>query len=249
MSMKITEDSCFYPDSIIYFDPVHIGLQREDIWVEEHLHCWFIQPRKETFKPVTIINLHGNAENMTSHIMGALFFLEMGHRLVTFDYSGYGQSKGRPTLNGIQDDARAVFRFVFDLPVRFGETIFGFGQSMGGFTLARILPDFPEIRGAILDSALYSFYDLFQEAYPFAEFNVPQVSALDTLPLSTVPKLFIHGTADEVVPYTHSLKMFASAHEPKDILILEGVGHISALTSPFADQYVARVKTFLADLS
>lgn len=245
--MTITEANCFYPDPIIYFDPQNAGFARENIWVEDRLHAWFIQPQKECANPATIVQLHGNAENMTSHIMGALFFLEMGHRLLTFDYRGYGQSPGVPSLSGIQDDARAVFQLVFDHPERFGKTIFGFGQSMGGFTLARILPDIPAVRGAILDSALYSFHDLFREAYPQFACTVPPISALETLPLSPVPKLFIHGTADAVVPHAHSEAMFACAHDPKDIMILENVEHIAALSSPHAQRYVDRIKAFLAE--
>lgn len=243
--MTITEANCFYPDSHLYFDPASAGYEREDLWVDGRLHAWLIHPREGHARAATIVNLHGNAENMTSHILASLFFLDMGHRLLTFDYRGYGRSKGTPTLQGIQDDARAVFDFVFSQPERFGETVFGFGQSMGGFTLARILPDVPTIKGAIMDSALYSFHDLFHDAYPGATCTVPQVSALETLPLSGVPKLFIHGTADVVVPYAHSQKMFAAANQPKDIMILEGVAHIGALASPLMEDYIAKIRAFV----
>jgi len=243
--MTITEANCFYPDPYRYFDPASMGYAREDLWVDGRLHAWLIRPKEEHARTATIVNLHGNAENMTSHILAALFFLEMGHRLLAFDYRGYGQSKGNPTLQGIQDDARAVFAYVFNEPERFGETVFGFGQSMGGFTLARILPDIPTLKGAIMDSALYSFRDLFQEAYPGVPCTVPQISALETLPSSGVPKLFIHGTADAVVPYSHSQRMFAVASAPKDIMILEGVAHIGALDSPWMADYIARIRAFV----
>lgn len=246
--MTITEQNCFYPDPFVYFDPISAGYAREDLWIDERLHAWLIQPKQEHARAATIVSLHGNAENMTSHIMASLFFLEMGHRLLTFDYRGYGQSKGTPSLEGIQDDARSVFTLVFSAPERFGDLVFGFGQSMGGFTLARILPDIPRLKGAIMDSALYSFYDLFHEAYPGIPCTVPQISALETLPHSTVPKLFIHGTADVVVPHTHSQKMFAVAGKPKDIMILEGVGHIAALATPWAMDYIAKIKAFVEDL-
>lgn len=245
--MTITEASCFYPDPVVYFDPQSIGLAREDLWVEDRLHGWFVLPRQACAHPLTIVQLHGNAENMTSHITAALFFLELGHRLLTFDYRGYGRSTGVPTLEGIQDDARAVFKMVFDDPGRFGERVFGFGQSMGGFTLARVLPDIPALQGAIFDSALHSFHDLFREAYPQYPCTVPPLSALETLPRSAVPKLFIHGTADEVVPHTHSEAMYARAQEPRAIMLLEGVGHIGALQSPQAERYLTRIRSFLEE--
>ena len=245
----ISEEHCFYPDSFIYFDPASRGYPKEDICLNESISCWFVQPKVPNQKHATVIHLHGNAENMTSHITGSLFILDMGYNLLTFDYSGYGRSTGRPSLAGIQDDARDVFSHVFDNPGKFGENIFGFGQSMGAYTLGRILPDFPTLKGAILEAGLHSFYDLFKESYPQIPCNVPHegLSALETLPNSDVPKLFIHGTNDAVVPYSHSLRMHKVASEPKDLLILDGVGHIEAFLSRHANIYRSRIHAFIED--
>ena len=245
----ISEEHCFYPDSFIYFDPASRGYPKEDICLNESISCWFVQPKVPNQKHATVIHLHGNAENMTSHITGSLFILDMGYNLLTFDYSGYGRSTGRPSLAGIQDDARDVFSHVFDNPGKFGENIFGFGQSMGAYTLGRILPDFPSLKGAILEAGLYSFYALFKESYPQIPCNVPHegLSALETLPNSDVPKLFIHGTNDAVVPYSHSLRMHKVASGPKDLLILDGVGHIEAFLSRHANIYRSRIHAFIED--
>ncbi|HNY66839.1 MAG TPA: alpha/beta hydrolase, partial [Deltaproteobacteria bacterium] len=234
--MVIREENCFYPDHFSYADPAEYGFVKEDFWVEDRLHCWLIHPRTVYERSACVVHLHGNAENMTSHVTGALFLPELGHYIVTFDYSGYGTSKGSPTLAGIQDDARAVFRHLFSKPETFGERVFGFGQSMGAYTLARILPDFPELKGAILEAGLHSFHALFSEAYPQLKNEVPEegYSALDTLPKSAVPKLFIHGTSDAVVPYTHSVAMHEAAADPKELMILDGVGHIDAFVSRHA---------------
>jgi fermentation-respiration switch protein FrsA (DUF1100 family) len=245
--MKITEQSCFYPDSYVYFDPASRGYSREDIWVEKRIHCWFIKPKSHNAGRTLIVHLHGNAENMTSHITGALFLLDIGYPILAFDYSGYGQSKGAPSLAGIQDDARAVFRHIFSNPATFGNSVIGFGQSMGAYTLARILPEFPELKGAILEAGLHSFHSLFCDAYPAIECTVPDkgYSALDTLPKSSVPKLFIHGTADGVVPFSHSIQMHKVAAEPKEIMILDGVGHIDAFISRHAITYQEKIREFL----
>lgn len=245
--MKITEQACFYPDPYVYFDPSSRGYERDDIVLEDSIHCWFVKPKPHNARSALVVHLHGNAENMTSHITGVMFLLEAGYPLLAFDYSGYGRSKGSPTLSGIQNDARLVFTHVFSHPETFGERVFGFGQSMGAYTLARVLPDFPGLRGAILEAGLHSFYALFREAYPNFACEVPSegYSALDTLPNSAVPKLFIHGTADGVVPYTHSVEMHAVASQPKEILMLEGVGHIDAFISHRSFEYREKILDFL----
>ena len=42
------------------------------------------------------------------------------------------------------------------------------------------------------------------------------------------PLLLIHARGDEVVPYTHSEKLYERAAEPKRLLLLEGGDHRSA---------------------
>ena len=42
------------------------------------------------------------------------------------------------------------------------------------------------------------------------------------------PLLIIHARGDEVVPYTHSQKLYDLAAEPKKLLLLEGGDHRSA---------------------
>jgi fermentation-respiration switch protein FrsA (DUF1100 family) len=246
-SMKITEEACFYPDRFVYFDPAARGFDRDDIWIAESIHCWLVHPGHHNAKDRLVVHLHGNAENMTTHITGVMFLLEAGFPVLTFDYRGYGRSPGTPTLSGIQEDARQVFSHVLSHPEIFGGPVFGFGQSMGAYTLARILPEFPTLKGAILEAGLHSFHELFRQAYPDMECEVPSegYSALETLPKSTVPKLFIHGTADQVVPYTHSIKMYEASPEPKDILILEGVGHMDAFISRHFATYREKIMDFL----
>jgi fermentation-respiration switch protein FrsA (DUF1100 family) len=245
--MIINEQSCFYPDNNVYFNPASRGFQTEDIFVDDRIHCWFIHPQPLNAKQALIVHLHGNAENMTSHITGVMFLLDMGYPILAFDYSGYGRSKGTPSLAGIQEDARLVFGHIFTNPDKFGSCVFGLGQSMGAYTLARVLPDFPGLKGAILEAGLHSFHALFCEAYPGLKCTVPDkgYSALDTLPGSAVPKLFIHGTYDVVVPFSHSIKMNEVAAEPKDILILDGVGHIDAFISRQAGIYREKIQQFL----
>ncbi len=245
--MVITEENCFYPDAVVYFDPEQRGYRKRAMRIDQRIHAWVVESPQAPQRRGTVVHLHGNAENMTSHIVGVLFLLDLGYTLVTFDYRGYGHTPGLPTLAGIQLDAAAVLRHILARPDEFGEVLFGFGQSMGAYTLARILPDFPLLKGAILEAGLTSFYDLFSQHYPHIPCTVPHegLSALDTLPLSPVPKLFIHGTHDEVVPYHHSLAMYACAREPKLIEILEGVGHLGAEVSPLSFHYRDAIRQFL----
>ncbi|MDA0690796.1 MAG: alpha/beta hydrolase [Nitrospinae bacterium] len=40
-----------------------------------------------------------------------------------------------------------------------------------------------------------------------------------------LPKLFLHGTEDEVVPYELGRKLYSAAADPKEFYDIEGAGH------------------------
>jgi alpha-beta hydrolase superfamily lysophospholipase len=61
--------------------------------------------------------------------------------------------------------------------------------------------------------------------------------------LSPRPLLLIHGSADTLIPVSHAHELFAAAHEPKQLWLVEGAEHCGGY---FADRagYVARVAGF-----
>jgi fermentation-respiration switch protein FrsA (DUF1100 family) len=57
------------------------------------------------------------------------------------------------------------------------------------------------------------------------------------------PVFIAHGTADQIVPFTHGEALFAAANEPKEFLRLDGVGHDIQL----GDWLCAPLAKFLAE--
>ena len=56
------------------------------------------------------------------------------------------------------------------------------------------------------------------------------LSPEDTLAdIAPVPILFLHGTADLVIPHHHSEILYAAAGEPKQLILIPGGGHISGM--------------------
>lgn len=253
MALIITEKHCFYPDNIEYLTPDRWDLDYEPWQIPgpegQLLTGWHIPPAKKAIpQKTTVLHLHGNAQNMSAHLLGSYFLAQEGFRLITFDYRGYGRSQGRPTLAGIIADGRAALQHLLENPPGPGERLAVFGQSMGAFTAAHLLPFFPALDRAVLEAGLVSFRDLFLEVYPEAEVRVPDgYSTLEPLSRSSVPKLFIHGTADTVVPVSHSRRMYEAAAEPKELFILPGVGHIDALNTIRAEEYRNRLIGFLSE--
>ena len=49
--------------------------------------------------------------------------------------------------------------------------------------------------------------------------------AIGKVPNLKIPKLFLHGTRDEIVPYKLGRELFSAAAEPKIFYDIEGAGH------------------------
>jgi hypothetical protein len=52
-----------------------------------------------------------------------------------------------------------------------------------------------------------------------------KLNAIEKIPHLKLPKLFLHGTRDEIVPYALGRKLFEQAGDPKSFYPIEGAGH------------------------
>jgi fermentation-respiration switch protein FrsA (DUF1100 family) len=66
---------------------------------------------------------------------------------------------------------------------------------------------------------------------------------IDRLP--PIPLLFIHGDRDPVIPVGMTRKLYARAHEPKELWIVPGAGH-NGLRQEAGDAYDTRVADFFS---
>jgi len=58
--------------------------------------------------------------------------------------------------------------------------------------------------------------------------------------------MWLHGDADERVSMEESVAMFKSAHEPKKLVILSGLGHSDIISGPGLDQSLPHIKEWFA---
>lgn len=78
------------------------------------------------------------------------------------------------------------------------------------------LPAFPLLPGAVLMLRLRGGYDLMD------------ASALEAVKRTSLPILFIHGTEDVFVPPEMSRELYDAAAGEKELLFVEGAGHVQA---------------------
>lgn len=235
----------FYPTTIEYTNPREGGVAVRDVYFRNRngdcLHSWFL-PATGPAKG-TLLFVHGNAENITSHVMRVYWLPRAGFNVFLLEYRGYGRSEGTPTIAGLIDDTEDALLHVGKMPEVDPHRIILFGQSLGGAIAvnAAVRPDVaPRIRALVLDSAFSSFRGIVRDKLdgfwvtwplqlPLSFLVGDSFSPIEAVRAVHVPVLLLHGEKDPIVPSYHSARLFDAANEPKSLWTLPDVGHIGVL--------------------
>jgi hypothetical protein len=235
----------FQPHHIEVRTPDKLGLNYEDVYFESgdgvHLHGWFLPAQAPA--QGTIFFLHGNAENISTHI-GAVYWLPNQHfNVFIFDYRGYGFSEGAPSLPGAIADVESAFKWLLARKDIDPKRIVVFGQSLGGSLATYFTATTPHrssIRALVIESAFSSYRDIAREKlasfwltwplqYPLSWTVEDDASPIRVIgKVSPIPLLVIHGDADSIVPIVHGRRLYDAAGEPKEFWTVAGGNHIDA---------------------
>jgi hypothetical protein len=221
------------------------------------LESWYMTEKNAE---INLIYLSGNSSNIRSAIP---FFNELGNQfdlnIFSFNYRGFGQSDGIPSIDGIIKDGNNALDFYAseignkDLP-----TIV-LGYSLGGFVALNVISK-DIIDKGILMSTFTSLKELeeylIKEALPgivrpFLKLDIDEsIYSLDNIVLvkqNTKPILFIHGEKDDFIPSSMSYKLYnLSSSENKSIKIIPNSDHRMVLKDNTINKIVIEeIKTFL----
>ncbi len=193
---------------------------------------------------------HGNGGNLSEvgrpfHYAG---LRALGLSLLAFDYRGYGESEGVPTEQGLYRDADAAYRYLRDTLAVPAERIVVFGHSLGSAVAVELVSRVPAA-GLVLDGALTSVVERAQEVFPYAPIRwiaASRYPSIERVGALTLPKLFLHARADEVIPFGHGRRLFEAAAPPKEFVALQG-GHGDAFEVDSA-AYFGAIGRFVAEL-
>lgn len=184
---------------------------------------WFVSAPKARG---TLLFCHGNAGNLTHRGDSIQTFISLGLNVFIFDYRGYGKSEGSPTEKGTYLDGEGAFQYLTETRKISPSEIVIFGRSLGGGIASYLAEKYPP-KILILESTFTSAVDVGAELYSFFPVRLLariQYPTKKRIPKMNCPILFIHSPQDEVIPYTHSRKLFELAKEPKEFIEIKG-GH------------------------
>jgi fermentation-respiration switch protein FrsA (DUF1100 family) len=235
----------FYPDSAQYTRPEQYGLQHEDVLFTaadgSRLHGWWLPAKGAALG--SVLHLHGNAANVSNHLPLVAWLPGAGFNVLMLDYRGFGRSQGRPTLDGVVDDAAAALAYLRTRPGVDGGRLIVLGQSLGGATALRLLArDGDGVRLAVIEAAFASYRGIARDAamqsvvlaplVPIAAPALPPTSddPVTALARLRVPLLLVHGTDDEVIPFRHGEQLAAAAPAGTPFVRVDGARHMESLS-------------------
>jgi len=236
--------------------PADIGLKHEDVELRASdgvaLHAWFLPATAPA--RATVLFLHGNAENISTHIAAVSWMPAAGFDVLLLDYRGYGRSSGVPTVEGAMRDIDAATRHLLGRVGIRRDRMVLFGQSLGGSLAAWYAARGPRrhvFSGVVVDSAFSSYREIARDAldtvwwarwakWPASYTIDDSFSPVSVVgEIAPVPVLFIAGGRDRIVPPAHSERLFAAATAPKAYWLFPEAGHIGALTDSTARERLA----------
>ena len=211
-----------------YWNPVSLGLKVQDISFQSedgvNLHGWFVPTSGAR---ATLLWFHGNAGNLSHRLDNIQRLLPLNLNIFIFDYRGYGKSEGEPDEQGIYKDLQAAYNKVLELERVSVDSLFLFGRSLGGICAVETALN-NSARGLILESVFTSASDMSRKIMPLIPLGWAIRSKLDAInkvPELKLPKLFLHGDMDEIVPFDLGRKLYEAAADPKNFYNIRGAGH------------------------
>jgi fermentation-respiration switch protein FrsA (DUF1100 family) len=218
-----------------------------DAWMETSdgakIHGWWVH-RDDS--PLVTLFLHGNGGNITYYTPIVQEIAAAGTSVLILDYRGYGKSNGRPSEQGLYRDSEAGFIYLLGKGYR-AEHIIIHGQSLGSAVAIDLASRRP-CAALILEAPFTSASDVAGTLVPFiGPLLVRSFNSLPKIRWIRVPKFFMQGDRDEVIPLRLGQELFAAAQEPKTFWIIPSAGHNDILETAGAE-YRHRLKAFYESL-
>lgn len=191
----------------------------------------------------TILYSHGNGETLGDIYPRLLDFRNLGFSVFSYDYRGYGLSPGKPSVNKAYRDIDAAYEYLTHQLKIPADRIILFGRSVGSGPSV-YLASRRASAGLILESA---FISTFRVVVPVKILPFDKFPNQERLPKVKVPILIIHGTEDEVIPFSHGQALYTTANQPKSFLQIDGAGH-NDVDMVGHDRYYKAIQNFVNSL-
>ncbi|EPS62241.1 hypothetical protein M569_12552, partial [Genlisea aurea] len=189
----------------------------------------------------TILYSHGNAADIGQ--MYELFIelsIHLKVNILGYDYSGYGQSTGKPSEHNTYADIETAYKCLTECYGAKQEDIILYGQSVGSGPTVDLAARLPRLKAVVLHSPISSGLRVMYPVKRTYWFDI--YKNVDKIPMVKCPVLIIHGTADDVVDCSHGRQLYEQCQEKFEPLWIKGGNHCDLELYP---DYIKHLKRFV----
>jgi Hydrolases of the alpha/beta superfamily len=224
------------------------GVPLEEVWFPAadgvKLFGWYAGQSADS---AVLLWCHGNAGNMIHRLdnLRALYRLDLS--VFLFDYRGYGRSQGRPSEDGLYQDALGAYDYLARVRRIRPERLVIFGRSLGAAVAGELAMQRPAT-GLLLESCFPSIESVARHHYlglPVHWLLGATFRLEDRLPALSLPKLFVHGDRDDIIPIELGRQAFSAAKPPKEFYVVRGADH-NNVPSVGGKAYFSKLREFIS---
>ena len=243
------EKMFYYPNKTLTHQKVADSLGFEHVSFASKngnkLDGYFVIPKDSIIGAILL--LHGNAGNISDQISSLTKLQNAKFEVLVIDYQGFGNSQGEVSHQNLVDDAESALAYLEEETKDKNIPIIILGRSIGGHLAVKIAHDHQkEIKALVIEGAFTNHHAIATAIspfwlWPFAEILVKsQYKASDLIKDITIPKLIIHSTEDDVIPYWMGVELYNKASAPKEFWEIKGK-HIYGMWL-YTDEYMSKLK-------
>ena len=188
------------------------------------LLAWFSKPKPNL--PL-LVYFHGNSFDIGERAYRIKRYINNGWGVLLLAWRGYSGNLGKPTEKNLYIDGESAIKWIIDNLNFDYENLIIYGESLG-CAVAVDLGTRYKFKSIVLESPFTSILDIARERYkiyPVKYFVLDKFDNYSKIDKILSPVLIISGKKDEVVPHSHSNKLFLKANNPKKNLFIDEAMH------------------------
>ena len=248
----------FVPIKAVTDTPANHGAQFQSIHIpvdqgDTQLAAWWVPADPKLAHPERVkalLYLHGNYGNVGDNAAHAARLSTYGLNVLIPDYRGFGESSGPfPSETRVYEDAETAWQWLLREKHYTPAEIIIYGHSLGGAIAIELASRHPDAAGLIVESSFTSTLEMSRlnskfRVLPMSWLITQRFDSIDRVGSLKMPVLFIHGSADHVVPLFMAQQMYERVPGQKALAVIPGGGHDNCAVVG-GDLYVAPVRDFV----
>lgn len=185
----------------------------------------------------SILIFHGNGESLSDWVDTQILLNDMGYNSFVFDYTGFGSSKGKPSVDILNQNAIAAWTYFCQISNPDLERI-AIGHSLGAAILLGSVSRFTPDPDKLIVHAPFStareiavHFGTAQRSWVWMMPNVwNNIKSIKRLS-NRIPIDVFHSKADQKIPYKMSEKI-VSNNAPVKLHLMDDYGHNAVYENP-----------------